>query len=82
MVGAIMPETSGDFAWWAFNLVSLLLIAWAKYDLTEIKNDGKKNRELNEANAKDIAAQKAACEATHKYLDIKIAELAQTKHPA
>jgi hypothetical protein len=73
-----MPETSGDFAWWAFNFVTLVLMALAKSDLTEIKRDGKKNRELNEANARDLAAQKAACTEKHIHIENELRRLSKT----
>jgi hypothetical protein len=61
-----MPSDAGEFAWWAFNIVLLVLVAWAKVDLAEIRNDGKKNRELQEANALEIAKINARCSERHK----------------
>lgn len=70
-----MPHNTGEFAWWAFNIVLVILIAWAKFDLSEIKNDGKKNRELQEENALKIAQRDAICEERHKRLDFEIADM-------
>lgn len=67
-----MPNGAGEFAWWAFNAVLLLLIGLVKADLSEIKTDGRKNRELQEQNARQIAERTALCEERHKRLDHEI----------
>lgn len=69
------PDTNIDFLWWAFNGVLLLLIGLAKNDLSAIKNDGRKNREMQEKNDKEITERRAICEERHKRLDYEIVEM-------
>lgn len=72
-----MPENIGELAWWAFNGLFLIMIAWGKMDLTEIKRDTKEAKTLNEQNSREISVLKAECVQKHLHLNCIIELLAK-----
>lgn len=72
---AELPQSNGDFAWWGFNILLLVLVAWAKLDLGRINRNIEKNHELTETNTRELAVHKASCEERHKRLDYEIVEI-------
>ena len=69
------PTTEIDFLWWGFNLLVLVLIAWGKADLSAIKRDTARNRELHEATARRLETREGICEERHRRLDFELSDM-------